>query len=190
MTVHTRAFLLMVVATAACGRTQHDERTPAQQGGVAAASQPSKVSPVDPPVAGSIEFYSAAFLAHVADSLARGSTSAHVLRAHPTFRPTVVRRITTGEPEMHDHWIDVAIVQAGTGSILVGGRLDGARVEPGGEHRGGTIVGGATQPLATGDLFVVPAGVPHQFRIATGDSLRYLTIKVVQTPIVLNGGPR
>jgi hypothetical protein len=29
---------------------------------------------------------------------------------------------------------------------------------------------------------VIPAGIPHQYVIAPGDSLRYLTIKVLATP--------
>jgi hypothetical protein len=29
---------------------------------------------------------------------------------------------------------------------------------------------------------IIPAGIPHQYLIAPGDSLRYLTAKVLQTP--------
>jgi uncharacterized RmlC-like cupin family protein len=35
-----------------------------------------------------------------------------------------------------------------------------------------------SRPFAAGDLMIIPPGVPHQYHIAAGDSLRYLTIKV------------
>jgi uncharacterized RmlC-like cupin family protein len=54
----------------------------------------------------------------------------------------------------------------------------GARVVSPGEHRGGRIEGGATRELGPGDLLVVPAGVPHQYLLGVGDTLRYLTVKV------------
>jgi beta-galactosidase beta subunit len=90
----------------------------------------------------------------------------------------VARRAANGVPEVHDEWIDVTWVQAGRASILTGGRVTGSHMESPGEHRGGRIVGATERPLAPGDLFVIPAGTPHQFLVATGDSIRYVTIKV------------
>jgi uncharacterized RmlC-like cupin family protein len=51
-------------------------------------------------------------------------------------------------------------------------------VEAPGEHRGGTIAGGASRAVGPGDLMIIPAGIPHQYVISPGDSLRYLTVKV------------
>ena len=132
------------------------------------------------PAPGSVEVYASALLSHVADSLARAGKDSHVLSRHARFLPDVSRRTESGTPEIHDAWVDVTVVQAGRAVILTGGHLTGGHVESPGEHRGGTIVGGESHPIAIGDLFVIPAGVPHQFQLARGDSLRYLTIKVAK----------
>jgi mannose-6-phosphate isomerase-like protein (cupin superfamily) len=84
-------------------------------------------------------------------------------------------------PEVNDRWTDVTIVQSGRATLVSGGRVTGSRVETPGEHRGGTITGGATRPVGAGDLMVIPAGVPHQYVIAAGDSLRYVTVKVLRS---------
>jgi mannose-6-phosphate isomerase-like protein (cupin superfamily) len=128
---------------------------------------------------GGVEFYPAAVLTQVGNELAKGSTTGRTVGDHPTFHYVETRRITSGVPEVHDRWIDVTIVQSGRATLLTGGRVDGDRLASPGEHRGGTIVGGTPRPIAPGDLFVVPVGVPHQFQIARGDSIRYLTIKVM-----------
>ena len=119
---------------------------------------------------GAIEFFPATDLSNVAAQLAKGTTTAKTVVAHPTFHYVQARRTANGVPEIHDRWIDVTIVQSGRANLLVGGRVSGSRLASPGEHRGGTIVGGATRPIAAGDLFTIPAG----------DSVRYLTIKVLQ----------
>ncbi|MFL5540376.1 MAG: hypothetical protein ACJ8J0_15400 [Longimicrobiaceae bacterium] len=89
-----------------------------------------------------------------------------------------LRRTATGEPELHEAWDDVMMVQAGSGTLLVGGELQGARTSAPGELRGGEIRGGARQPLAAGDMMIVPAGTPHQVELAPGASITYLVVKV------------
>lgn len=128
-----------------------------------------------------VEYYTAALLAHVGDSLARGRTTGHTLRAHPTFSYLQIRRTSSGVPEVHDHWTDVTLVQAGHGTLLSGGRVNGSHVETPGEHRGGSITGGESRPVGAGDLMIIPAGIPHQYLIPAGDSLRYITVKVAAT---------
>jgi mannose-6-phosphate isomerase-like protein (cupin superfamily) len=128
-----------------------------------------------------VEYYTAAALAHVGDSLARGSTSGHMLRAHDTYQYLQIRRARSGVPEVHDRWTDVTMVQSGRASLLSGGRVDGSHVESPGEHRGGTITGGTTRAVGPGDLMIIPAGIPHQYVIAPGDSLRYVTVKIRAT---------
>ncbi len=124
-----------------------------------------------------IEFYPAAQLARMAASL--GSSTGRTFGDQPTYKYIEGRRTADGVPEVHDRWIDLALVQAGRAVLLAGGRVEGGRLESPGEHRGGTIVGGTEHPIAAGDFCVIPAGVPHQYRVAPGDTLRYLTIKVV-----------
>jgi mannose-6-phosphate isomerase-like protein (cupin superfamily) len=129
-----------------------------------------------------VEYYTAAALARVGDSLARGSSRGHMLRSHGSYQYLQIRRATSGVPEVHDRWTDVTVVQAGRASLLSGGQISGSHVETPGEHRGGTIAGGRSRPVGPGDLMIISAGIPHQYVIARGDSLRYITIKVAATP--------
>lgn len=92
-----------------------------------------------------------------------------------------LRRTASGEPELHEEWADVMMVQAGSATLLVGGELRGARTSAPGELRGGEIRGGERQPLAAGDMMIVPAGTPHQVELAPGTSITYLVVKVRRT---------
>lgn len=89
-----------------------------------------------------------------------------------------LRRTASGEPELHEEWDDVMMVQAGRGTLLVGGELRGAQTSAPGELRGGEIRGGERQPLAAGDMMIVPAGTPHQVELAPGASITYVVVKV------------
>ena len=89
-----------------------------------------------------------------------------------------LRRTATGEPELHEEWDDVMFIQAGSGTLLVGGELRGARTSAPGELRGGEIRGGERQQLAPGDMMIVPAGTPHQVELAPRESVTYLVVKV------------
>jgi mannose-6-phosphate isomerase-like protein (cupin superfamily) len=166
----TRSWLaLLALAAGACG----DQSTPR-----AAAATPAQSTPT---ASGGVELYPAAQLARIADELAKGSTTARTIGQHPAYHYVQARRAASGEPEVHDRWVDVTVVQAGRATLLTGGRVDGAHLASAGEHRGGTIVGGTPRPIATGDLVVIPAGVPHQYQLARGDTVRYLTLKVLQS---------
>jgi uncharacterized RmlC-like cupin family protein len=132
------------------------------------------------PGKGGIEFYPAAALSRIGDELAKGATTARTVGAHQNFHYVEARRAASGVPEVHDRWTDVTIVQAGRATLLSGGRVEGGRDATPGEYRGGTIVNGDARAIAPGDLFIIPAGVPHQFQLARGDSVRYLTIKVLR----------
>jgi hypothetical protein len=173
--------LATIGAICACGRSDARET---HQDTVRAA--PVRESVTDTAVTSSrpstsgIELYSAAQLARVADELSRASSTGRTIGGHPTFHYVESRRVRDGSPEVHDDWIDVTVVQAGRATLLTGGSVTGASLAAPGEHRGGRIAGGTPQAIGAGDLIVVPAGVPHQFRVAAGDSIRYLTIKIAR----------
>jgi hypothetical protein len=125
-----------------------------------------------------VEYYPAATLTHLGDSLSRTPRTGHVLRNHPSFQTIELRRAAGGVPELHDRWTDVMLFQAGRAGVLLGGAVRGAVITAPGEHRGGVIAGGHVQHVAAGDMLIIPAGIPHQIQIARGDSLRYITVKV------------
>ena len=177
-------FVLMVAVLIGCERAKSPpSRTADSRSGnvVPSATADSGRTATDrgqAPAPDGVEFFTAQQLAHFGDDLARGKATALTLAAHPMYRYVQARRVGDGVPEVHDRWTDVTIVHAGRATLLFGGRVEGGSVTSAGEHRGGTIVGGAPRPISTGDLIVIPAGVPHQYRVTHGDSIRYLTIKV------------
>jgi mannose-6-phosphate isomerase-like protein (cupin superfamily) len=170
-------------ASAAAGRSSAPSSSAAPAIPIAAgadtALQPLASSSVS---GGGIQLFSAATIARAADALAQGSTTGRTFASYPGFHYVESRRSTSGSPEVHDEWIDVIVIQAGRATLLTGGRVQGGAITAPGEHRGGTIVGGSEQPVGAGDLVTVPVGVPHQYRLAPGDAIRYLTIKVRRSP--------
>lgn len=127
---------------------------------------------------GTIVLLKADSLRDVANRLLHESTTGRTLSGGGGYRLVVSRRSTSGSPEVHEQWMDVTFVQAGRATVVAGGRLEGGRHEPGGEWRSGTILGGSPYAVSTGDVLVIPAGIPHQFALARGDTIRYLTVKV------------
>jgi quercetin dioxygenase-like cupin family protein len=61
--------------------------------------------------------------------------------------------------------------------MISGGTLADAKVTRPDLTEGSRIVGGTTRTLKTGDVFLVPAGVPHWFGI-TGERLVLLGTKL------------
>ena len=179
---------VIVVALGGCGTrdTRSDTRGTTRAEGVGARAVGSSNVASTPAGATSevhgdaVQYFSAATLARTADALAGGARTGRTLRTAGGFQYIVMRRLTSGGPEVHDRWADVTFIQAGHGSLRSGGQVSGGSITAPGELRGGTIVGGAERTLGPGDLLLIPAGVPHQYVVARGDSLRYLTVKVAQ----------
>ena len=87
----------------------------------------------------------------------------------------IVRREGDGEAEIHQGQVDVINVVSGEGTLVVGGNaVDSHQTAPG-ELRGKSITGGTNHKMAAGDVFHVPAGVPHQMLVP-----KSLVIQVVK----------
>jgi hypothetical protein len=87
----------------------------------------------------------------------------------------IVRREGDGAVEIHNTQVDVITVVSGEGTLVVGGTMvDGKTTAPN-EIRGKGINGGVRKPMATGDVFHIPAGMPHQMLVP-----RSLVIQVVK----------
>jgi mannose-6-phosphate isomerase-like protein (cupin superfamily) len=77
----------------------------------------------------------------------------------------IVRREGDGAGEIHNTQVDVITVVSGEGTLVVGGTMvDGKTTAPN-EIRGKSITGGTRHPMAVGDVFHIPAGVPHQMLV-------------------------
>jgi glc operon protein GlcG len=74
------------------------------------------------------------------------------------------RREAPGMAEIHETDTDNVYVLEGAATLVTGGTVvEAAGVAPH-EIRGRAIEGGTVQPLAKGDVVIVPSGVPHWFR--------------------------
>lgn len=110
------------------------------------------------------------------------ATTTNGLVSHPAFadpaaKTVIVRRDGPGEVEVHALLNDVGIVQAGAATLLTGGEVRGGAETAPNERRGGTIVGGSSRALHAGDMFWIPAGIPHQLVIERGGSFTYVVVK-------------
>ena len=76
-----------------------------------------------------------------------------------------IRRDADGEAEVHETQVDVITVLSGEGTLVVGGTMvDGKTTAPG-EIRGKSITGGERHAMAPGDVFHIPAKIPHQMLV-------------------------
>ena len=90
----------------------------------------------------------------------------------------VAHREGDGDAEFHEHGADLFVVQSGTATLVVGGRMIGAKTTAPGEMRGASIEGGAPQALSPGDIVHIPARTPHQLLVEPGHKFTYFTMKV------------
>ena len=88
----------------------------------------------------------------------------------------IVRREGDGEAEVHENQVDVITVVSGEGTLVVGGTAVDAHPTTAGEIRGKSITGGTNHKMAVGDVFHIPANVPHQMLVPK--SFTYFVIKV------------
>jgi mannose-6-phosphate isomerase-like protein (cupin superfamily) len=109
--------------------------------------------------------------------------------AHPAFKSEQLKqykghytmlahREATGSSEVHEHEADTFVITDGEGTLVTGGKLVNSHVEKPGELRGTSIAGGEDMHYAPGDIFHIPAGVPHQLLVEKGKPVTYFVLKV------------
>ncbi len=127
-----------------------------------------------------VDHYTPSELNAIKDKLSNG---------HPTFKSEplkhykghysmVAHRESTGSSEVHEHEADIFVIEDGEGTLITGGKLVNSRVENPGELRGTSISGGEKMHFAPGDVFHIPAGVPHQMLVEKGKPVTYFVVKV------------
>jgi mannose-6-phosphate isomerase-like protein (cupin superfamily) len=90
----------------------------------------------------------------------------------------MVHREATGEAEYHERLADFMIVESGSATMLVGGKMKDGKTTTPGEIRAPSIEGGETYKVAVGDVMSIPAKIPHQVVVSKGGKVTYLTLKV------------
>lgn len=105
-------------------------------------------------------------------------SSRETLADYGDHRFRMLYRDADGNPEQHDAIIDIVYVQSGTGTLMLGGTMAGARATTPGEWVGTKLDGGDRHPLGAGDIVHIPAGVPHSFLVPAGGHITYVLLKI------------
>jgi len=87
-------------------------------------------------------------------------------------------REASGTPELHEIDTDLYVMQSGSGTIIVGGRLAGAKKVAEHEIRGTSIEGGAEHKVSAGDIIAIPSNTPHQFVVPPNGKAGYFLLKI------------
>ena len=86
-----------------------------------------------------------------------------------------IRREGDGEAEVHEAQVDVIFVTSGEGTLILGGTVVGPHTTAPNEIRGTSITGGVSKKMVAGEIFHIPAKVPHQMLVP-----KELNIEVVK----------
>jgi mannose-6-phosphate isomerase-like protein (cupin superfamily) len=106
----------------------------------------------------------------VSASFAKGSP----LIQTGAYKVLTGRRDRDGQAEVHARDTDIMYVLEGTATLVTGGQVVGGKSTATDEVRGDSITGGAAQPLAKGDVIIVPKGIPHLFKDVKPPFLYYV----------------
>jgi len=139
------------------------------RGGAAAGT----TAPVPPKPVTEVTFFDHA---KVADALAKGT----ILLNAPDYIVQGSHRTAAGQVEVHDKETDVIYIIDGSADFVTGGKMVGGKVSRPDQWLGTDITGGKTQHLVKGDVVVVPAGIPHWFKVVTPPEISYYVVKVVK----------
>lgn len=92
----------------------------------------------------------------------------------------VVHREGPGQSEYHATESDIVFFQSGHAKLIYGGKMVGAKETAPNEMRGSGIEGGTEKAIGPGDVFAIPAKLPHQVTPLPGETVNYFVIKVTQ----------
>jgi mannose-6-phosphate isomerase-like protein (cupin superfamily) len=95
------------------------------------------------------------------------------------FKVLASRRDRDGQAEVHARDTDIMYMLEGTATLVTGGQVVNGKTTAPDEQRGDSISGGNSRPVAKGDVFVIPKGVPHLFKDVKTPFV-YYTLKVTQ----------
>jgi mannose-6-phosphate isomerase-like protein (cupin superfamily) len=89
-------------------------------------------------------------------------------------------RNQSGSAEIHANMADIFVIQSGEADLVTGGTVVDPTNSSATEVKGAAIKGGTEQHVVAGDVLTIPAGMPHQMKVAPGKEVLYMAIKVVQ----------
>ncbi len=89
-----------------------------------------------------------------------------------------IQREGDGEAELHDTQVDVVFVRSGEGTLVLGGTMVAPHTIAPGEIRANSIQGGVRKKMSAGDVFHIPAKIPHQMLVP-----KMLSFEVVKVDV-------
>ena len=104
--------------------------------------------------------------------------SSHRLRDFPNDTFMLSVREANGVVEWHENVADVFVVESGSATLVVGGKMVGGEDSGPHEKRNGTIEGGTRVKLSAGDIVRIPPKAPHQLLLDGAKNFAYFVIKV------------
>lgn len=119
---------------------------------------------------------------HLQEMAAAGDGSAsETLEKYPHHYAMLAFRRSSGGGELHQHFADIFYILDGHATVVTGGQLVDSKTTAAGEIRGKSVEGGTRQEVRAGDVVHIPAAMPHQMLLNSGDSVTYFVIKVEET---------
>lgn len=90
----------------------------------------------------------------------------------------LIQRNGNGVVEVHMNKHDVLFVREGSATFVFGGEVVNGKDTGQGEIRGDSIRNGTKRTIHTGDIIQIPATVPHQLLLNSGETVAYAAMKV------------
>ncbi|MGC1297129.1 MAG: hypothetical protein WA869_19030 [Alloacidobacterium sp.] len=117
-------------------------------------------------------------LADLAPKAQSSGSSGSTLGDYTSHQLKLSVRNASGGAEIHAHYDDVFVVTQGQATLITGGAVDDPKTGDDGETKGTSIRNGNTQLISVGDVVHIPAGMPHQVKIAQGTVFSTIVVKV------------
>ena len=131
-------------------------------------------------IAAPADFYSSRTIETTGDKLlAKGDPFASAeLARYGNHYTMLATRNRTGSAEVHQHEADIFVMEKGSATLLIGGKVVNPHAEKPGEIRGSSLEGAERHPVSVGDVIHIPAGEPHQMILQSGKPISYFVVKV------------
>ena|SRR5580698_215318 len=117
-------------------------------------------------------------LADLAPQAKSSGSSGSTLGDYTSHQLKLSVRTSSGGAEVHAHYDDVFVVTQGQATLITGGTVVDPKTDADGETKGPSIHDGNTQVISVGDVVHIPAGTPHQLKIAPGTLFSTIVVKV------------
>jgi mannose-6-phosphate isomerase-like protein (cupin superfamily) len=131
----------------------------------------------DPP---GFAIWTQAELKHIDAAMAGQANGSQKLGQLGNNQALFSHREESGTPELHETDTDLYVMQGGSGSIIVGGRLVGPRKVAENEVKGTSIEGGTEHKVSAGDIITIPPNTPHQFVVPRHGQASYFRVKIAR----------